>query len=78
MEINFLQQLIIKRITTAIQKHVERDKNDGIYYFAFGDKIMKIKAEHFNDEEVPLEKNRLINNALIYIDMIYYDGNYHC
>lgn len=78
MEINFLQQLIIKRITTTVQNHVERDKHDGKYYFTFSDKIMKIKAEHFNVEEVPLEKNRLINNAPIYIDMIYYDGNYHC
>lgn len=57
---------------------MERDKHDGKYYFAFSDKIMKIKAKHFNVEEVPLEKNRLINNAPIYIDMIYYDGNYHC
>ena len=38
---------------------MERDKHDGKYYFAFSDKIMKIKAEHFNVEEVPLAKKSI-------------------
>ena len=29
-----------------------KGKRNGIYYFAFGDKYMKIKVEIFNDEKI--------------------------
>ena len=60
-----ISQLIMKKNKSVLLKSNKmkkeikysiRRKRDGIYYFEYGEKHMKIKADPFNDEEIFLEK----------------------